>query len=232
MSRSFAVAALSFAFWPVAVRADTPPPLRHLVYSFTYESRLHGTVPHDPGTSGAGSYNAKVDDKGTITVDVLREAPDRGLTVVVSEQGIYTRRAAPATCAVYGNTTVFCDPSKTVNIEEYTLLRFLGVNFVDPKTIDAKNHWSISQSKGATNLSADYTIESISDGAMTIQESRYAKDTTFSYETKIEYDFKRLLPTAIDEYTTEDQHAGLISGISRTTYQTTLTLVSDSMAKQ
>ena len=118
-----------------AMVADAPP-LRHLVYSFTYGSRQHGAVSNDPGTSGASSYTGKLDDRGTMTVDVLREAPDRGLVLVVSEQGEGARRSAAATCAVYGNTTVICDKSKPMNSEEFTLLRFLGVNFFDPTLLD------------------------------------------------------------------------------------------------
>jgi hypothetical protein len=231
-------AAFVIAFVGVAeaARADTAPPLRHLVYSFTYESRRHGAVPNDPGTSGASSYNAKLDDMGTMTVDVLREAPDRGLVVVVSEQGEYTRRSAPATCAVYGNTTVVCDPSKPMNAEELTLLRFLGANFFDPNLVDPKQHWSIAERRGASAMTADYTIKSNDKGVMTIDEARHVEDTsqgsiTVDTQTKLAYDYNRLLPTAIDEYAIEEQHSGVI-GVSTTTYQTTLNLVSDSMAKQ
>jgi hypothetical protein len=216
-------------------RADTPAPLRHLVYSFTYEARQSGTVPNEPGSTGNRSYNGSLDDKGTITVDVLREAPDRGLVVVVSEQGDY-RKGAAATCAVYGNTEVVCDPSVTVNSEEATLLRFLGANFYDPSSVDAKQHWSVSHSSGTITASADYTISRNDNGVMTIEESRHVEDksqgvTTSDAETKIDYDDNRLLPTLIDEYTTEQRHTGAL-GNATTIYQTTLTLVSDSMTKQ
>lgn len=223
---------LTAGFTATVARADTPP-LRHLVYSFTYESNQNGTVTSEPGSTGNRSYSNKLDDKGTITVDVLREAPDRGLLVVVSEQGTYTRRAPAAACAVYGNTTVVCDPSKQVNGEEYTLLRFLGANFFDPNTLDAKQHWSISQSKGKTTVTAGYTVTSDVNGILKIDENRHVEDTstgsiTVDSQTKLEYAASRLLPTSIDEYTTEEQHSGMI-GISTTTYQTTLNLVSDSM---
>lgn len=229
------VAVLAFSCTDVAARADTPPVLRHLVYSFTYESRQHGDVPNDPGTTGNRSYNGKLDDMGTITVDVLREAPDRGLVVIVSEQGQNTRRASPTTCAVYGNTTVACDPTKPMNAEEFTLLRFLGATFYDPNLVDSKQHWSVSQHKGPTTMNADYSIKTNDNGVMTIQETRHLEDTsqgslTIDTETKIDYNANRLLPTAIDEYSTQEQHSGVV-GISTTTYQTTLGLVSDSMAK-
>jgi hypothetical protein len=231
-----ALAALSLACAPALTTADAPAPLRHLVYSFTFEMRENGTVTSETGSSGAHSYSATLDDKGTITVDVLKEAPDRGLLVIVSEQGTDTRKAAPATCAVYGNTDVICDPSKLVNVEEYALLRFLGPTFVDPKQVDEKGHWAVSNTKGATSVTADYTITSNDTGVMTITEQRHVQDksqgfVTSDSETKIDYNAPRLVPTSIDEYKTEQRHAG-IQGISTTTYQTTLKLTSDSMAKQ
>jgi hypothetical protein len=225
---------LTAAFAVVVARADTPP-LRHLVYSFTYEAYQNGTVTSEAGSTGSHSYSNKLDDKGTMTVDVLREAPDRGLVIVVSEQGTYTRRAPAATCAIYGNTTVVCDPGKEVNGEEYTLLRFLGANFFDRNMLDAKQHWSVSQSKGKTTVTADYRVTSDVNGLLKIDETRHVEDTstgsiTVDSQTKLEYAADRLLPTSIDEYATEEQHSGVI-GISTTTYQTTLDLVSDSMAK-
>jgi hypothetical protein len=218
-----------------SARADAPAPLRHLVYSFTYSSRQHGAVPNEPGSSGARDYNAALDDKGTITVDVLREAQDRGLVVVVSEQGEKTRSAEALTCAVYGSTDVACDPNKTMRREEYTLLRFLGANFVDPNRVDDKQHWSVAQTKGQVTMTADYTIKSIDNGVLTIDETRHVEDklqggTTYDAQTKITYVGARELPPSIDEYATEERHGG-VNGDYNSTYQTTLTLVSDSMAK-
>jgi hypothetical protein len=216
--------------------AGTPSPLRHLVYAFTYQSNQHGAVSNDPGTSGARSYNGTLGDRGTITVDVLREAPDRGLVVVVSEQGEATRSASPVTCAVYGNTTVACDTGKPTNSEEYTLLRFLGSNFVDPNQVDANGHWAISQANVGVTIKADYTITSNDNGLLTIDETRHFSDTslgttTSDAQTKLQYNGRRLVPTSIDEYAIAHQNSG-IKGVTTTTYQTTLSLVSDSMFKQ
>jgi hypothetical protein len=221
-----------FAVTPSVV-ADSAP-LRHLVYSFTYESNQHGTVPNDPGTSGAHSYNGRLGDRGTITVDVLREAGDRGLVVVVSEQGNDTRSAAPANCAVYGNTQVACDPSKPTNSEELTLLRFLGANFVDPAKVDDKSHWAISVAGGGLVAKADYIITSNTDGMLSITESRRVEngglgDDTTDVQTKLTYNGRMQVPTSIDEYATERKNSG-IQGISTTVFQTTLRLVSDSLA--
>ncbi|HVN70124.1 MAG TPA: hypothetical protein VMU38_10810 [Candidatus Binatia bacterium] len=217
----------------LSASADAPP-LRHLVYNFTYSSHQEGNVPNEAGSSGAQTYAATLDDKGTIAVDVLREAQDRGLVVSVSEQGEHTRNSAPATCAVYGTTDVACDPDKQVNREEYTLLRFLGVNFVDLSRIDEKQHWSVAETKGNVAMSADYVISSNDSGVLKIGETRHVEDkqggTTYDIETKIAYAPAREIPISIDEYAKEERHGG-VNGVYHTTYQTTLTLASDSLAK-
>ena len=90
------------------------------------------------GSNGISHYGGRLDDKGTMTVQIIGKQPDGGLIVNISEIGQNTRRAPAATCVVYGNTRVICDPNKTVYTEEYTLLRFLGLNFVDPSQLDAE----------------------------------------------------------------------------------------------
>ncbi|HZY99452.1 MAG TPA: hypothetical protein VFE36_07750 [Candidatus Baltobacteraceae bacterium] len=221
-----------FALIPYVI-ADAAP-IRHLVYSFTYESKQHGTVSNDPGSSGARTYTGNLADHGTITVDVMKEAPDRGLIVVVSEQGADTRSAASVTCAVYGNTLVACDPTKPTNSEELTLLRFLGANFVDPAKVDANSHWAISENPGPVTVKADYTITSNNDGVLTITESRTLEGHGFGSvktdsQTKLTYDGRMQVPASVDEYATERKNSG-IQGISTTVLQTTLKLVTDSLA--
>jgi hypothetical protein len=235
----------------------------HLVYNFTYSANQaitardsptaveavgnqmpgaagqHGAG--DPGTAliggnenGMSHYGGSLTDKGTMTVDILSKQPDGGLVVSISEQGQGVRRAPPATCVVYGNTTVDCDPNKTVYTEEYTLLRFLGSNFVNPSELDAKRHWAITQSGANANVKADYTVNSDSGGLMQISENRQiqqigAGNLTTNVEAKIGYDSSRALPTSIDEYTTQRTDSG-VNGTSTTTYQTTLQLVSTTPA--
>jgi hypothetical protein len=217
--------------------ADTAP-IRHLVYAFTYGSQQSITA-RDATTISAGSnishYSGSLGDKGMMTVDVISEQADKGLIVSISEQGENTRKAPPATCVVYGNTSVLCDPNKTVNPEEYTLLRFLASNFVDPSQLDAKQHWSVNQNGEGIDVRADYTIETNAGGIMAISETRKItqgapRSTTTNVQTKIGYDFNRLLPTSVDEYITQRADAGA-QGTSTTIFQTTLKLVSDSMAK-
>ncbi len=185
------------------------------------------------GSSGVSHYNGNQTDKGTITVEIVRQQTDGGLIVSISEQGEQTRRAPAATCVVYPNTHVICDPNKTVYPEEYTLLRFLGRNFVDPNQLDANRHWSETQNTAAMDVKADYTIGSNANGVMQISESRKIRpssgaDTT-DVQTKIAYDFARAVPTNIDEYATQRQDNGT-SGTTTTIYQTTLGLLSDTVA--
>ena len=180
-------------------------------------------------------YAGTLGDKGTMTVDVLSEQPDHGLVVSISEQAESTRKAPPATCVVYGNTLVICDPNRTVNSEEYTLLRFLASNFINPLAVDSKQHWGIEQGPSDNHVTADYTILSNDKGVMRVDEARTIKQRgsgtlTTTVQTKIVYDFARLVPTSIDEYTQQRGENG-IEGTSKTVYQTTLRLVSDSAAK-
>jgi hypothetical protein len=207
---------------------------------------LVGGVPNpnigsstDTGASTHGAayrqeYEAKLGDKGTITVDVVKEHKDSGLTVSVSEQGQQTRSALPVICAVYGDTvTIVCEPNKTVNSEELTLLRFLGTTFVDPAKIDAKQHWTVDISNSSVWTLADFTIEHNDNGRMKIDESRVVKELngppiTTDVTTKIDYDANRLLPMTVREYAVQrENRAG--GATMTTTIQTTLDLQTDSI---
>jgi hypothetical protein len=243
----------------VAVTAGAPPaasPLRHLVYTFTYGS-ANSTEVHSsgmgngsPGAGGGGpfvggpsgpsaagspsgisSFDASVNDKGTIAVDVLREQPnDHGLVVTVSEHAQDTRSAVAATCVVFGNTDVICDPNAKITYEELTLLRFLGANFIDPNQIDAKQHWKIGESNGTYSVSADYTIDSNANGVMKISEDRTVSPTkseTSTINSTIGYDFNRQIPTAIAEYAIERSERGEQYTTVKT--ETVLSLQTDSM---
>jgi hypothetical protein len=165
----------------------------------------------------------------------MKKQPDGALVVMISEQGENVRRASPAECVVYGNTNVICDPNKTVYNEEYTLLRFLAANFVDPNELDSNKHWQIVQNVNNDHMTADYVIDSNTNGMMQIGEKRTIKETGSGHlntdiETKIGYDFSRTVPTSIDEYAQQYTDAG-IKGSQRSVYQTTLQLVSDTTAK-
>jgi hypothetical protein len=246
---------------PSVARAETTA-VPTLVYSFTYSSNQDinakdsanpaedygppsggggknpttggGNSLSNPG-SGTSHYSSALNDKGTMTVDILGKQSDGGLIVSISEAGQQTRRAPAATCVVFGNTHVICDPNKTVYTEEYTLLRFLGQNFVDPANIDAKRHWQVVQNSPAMNVTADYVIGPTTGSDVQISETRKIStpgqsNVTTDVETKIGYDMSRTVPTSVAEYVTQRQDRG-VSGMGTTVYQTTLQLVSDTMAK-
>lgn len=241
------LAALSLA--PAGVRADTT--MGTLVYHFSYSSQQritardsatpaentdeNGNMAGGTANNGQAQYTGALTDKGTMTVEVIRQQPDGALVVMISEQGENIRRAPAAECVVYGNTNVICDPNKTVYTEEYTLLRFLGGNFVDPNALDAQRHWQIVQNTPTLNVKADYTISGNNNGIMQIGETRSLRDPkggslTSDIQSKIGYDFKRSVPLTVDEYVTQRHDNGVV-GTSTTIYQTTLNLLSDTMAK-
>jgi hypothetical protein len=243
-------------------KADTAP-AGTLVYNFTYSASQNissrdsanpvqdvsmavggagaGSNPGEPGTSlgpsasGGSNYGGTLNDKGTMTVNIVKKQADGALVVMISEQGESVRRASPTECVVYGNTNVVCDPNKTVYNEEYTLLRFLAANFVDPTQLDSNKHWQVVQNVNNDHMTADYVVNTNNNGMMQIVEKRTIKETgaghlTTNIDTKIGYDFSRTVPTSVDEYAQQYTDAG-IKGSQKSIYQTTLQLVSDTTAK-
>jgi hypothetical protein len=224
---------------PSAALAQTTAPLRHLVYSFTWgnsnDTQMNNSGMNESGgTSGSGmeDFGGSIADKGTITVDVVREQPDSGLVVSVSEQAQTRRSVPPATCVVYSDTTVICDPNKTINAEEYTLLRFLGAHFVDPNQLDSKHHWHVER-EGRISTIADYTI-SKNDyaGNLGIDETRVIKEQgarsqTTTIDSTIGYDFTHQVPTSISEQSM--QRSQQSEQYVTVTTQTVLKLQTDSI---
>lgn len=256
--RVFVIVALALASTLPARAVTTSPTTRHLVYSFTWgttnntEVHTSGMSDSASGMSGSGggtlvapptsggvasgiaSYGGGTDDKGTITVDVVREQPDNGLVLSITETAQSRRSAPTATCVVYGDTTVVCDSNKKINAEELTLLRFLGSNFVDPNALDAKRHWQTQQHGSSYSATADFTISTNANGIMRIDESSVAKDTGARPQSSdvtgtIGYDFGRTIPTSIDEYSIIRSEQGEQYQTVKT--QTVLQLQSDSSAK-
>lgn len=213
-----------------------PPMARTLVYSFTFDVQQTGEVTNDPGTSGAHDYSGNLNDAGQITVNIQREQSDRGLVLTISEHGSNGRNAGAATCVVYGNTNIICDPNATVNSEEFTLLRFLGANFINPSVIDENSHWKIQTSDPVVTTVADYHIASNANGIMQVTETREVTqhgpgERRSNIQTKIGYDYNKLVPTSIDEYNVDRMYGGTEAN-STSTFQTTLKLISDTLAKQ
>lgn len=217
---------------------------QRLVYSFSYSAN-QSTNARDSanpaedynashglsGGNGSSTYIGSLSDKGTMLVQVLGQQQDGGLIVNITENGESTRRASAATCVVYGNTRVICDPNKTVYPEEYTLLRLLGRNFIDASNLDAHRHWQIVQNSPASDVIADYTLGPTTSSDVVVMETRKIRQAgggslTTDVQTKIGYDMSRSLPTSIDEYVTQ-RHDNGVQGTSTTIYQTTLGLLSD-----
>src|SRR5579862_4293147 len=242
--------AASFSTLTAVAQADTTAsatPAGTLVYHFSYsasqnisarDDSVQGVDPNgnlSGGSNGMSHYGGTLTDKGTMTVNIVKKQPDGALVVMISEQGENIRRASPAECVVYGNTNVICDPNKTVYNEEYTLLRFLAANFVDPAELDSNKHWQIVQDVNNDHVSANYVIDSNNNGIMQIGETRTIKEMGSGHlrtdiNTKIGYDFTRTVPTSVDEYAQQYTDAG-IKGSQRSIYQTTLQLVSDTASK-
>ena len=247
------IAAVAIA--PSLARADNPA-VTTLVYNFSYSANQSvsardsanpvqdygapagdaGAYPMNNQSSGISHYAGTLTDKGTMTVQIIgKPQADGGQVVTISEAGENIRRAPAATCVVYGNTRAVCDPNKTVYTEEYTLLRFLGAKFVDPNALDKNKHWQVSQDSPVDNVTADYSINANNNGAMQISEVRKIRQAkggslTTDVQAKIGYDVAKSVPTTVNEYVTQ-RHDNGVEGTSTTIYQTTLQLVSDTMAK-
>jgi hypothetical protein len=232
----------------LAVTNTTMP--RTLVYSFTFDvqqtgditndqtgvaAKVSGNTPSGAAEGGSsGTYSGNLNDSGQITVNVQREQSDRGLVLTIGEHGSNGRNTGAAMCVVYGNTNIICDPNATVTPEEYTLLRFLGSNFINPTEIDENSHWKIQSSDSTISTVADYHIASNANGMMQITEAREVTqhgpgERRTNIQTKIGYDFNKIVPTSIDEYNVDRVYGGAEAN-STSTFQTTLKLVSDSMA--
>jgi hypothetical protein len=228
---------------PAVAQSPAPAaPIRHLVYAFTWGTKTDVEVHTDEfhgntvGASSSGNamenFSTDVGDRGTITVDEMRLQPDNGMIVSISEQATNNRSEPPATCVVYGNTNVICDPSLRLNDEEMTLLRYLGTNFVDPSALDAKQHWRVADSSEATyNVTADYTISKNDGGKLTISEDRTIKDTsarpkTTNISATIVYDAPKAVPNSVDVYAIEREGSG-VGQIQTMKTQTSLQLQTD-----
>ena len=241
------VARISIAVLALTTVGATPAgsTAQRLVYNFTYSANQNTTARDSANPAedysnasgglaagnGSSSYTGSLSDKGTMLVQVLSVQQDGGLVVTIEENGEQTRRAPAATCVVYGNTRVICDPNKTVYTEEYTLLRFLGKNFIDASNLDAHRHWQVVQDSAGMNVTADYVLGPTTSSDVTVTEARKIRQAgagslTTDAQTKVGYDMSRSVPTSIDEYVTQ-RHDNGVQGTSTTIYQTTLGLLSD-----
>ncbi|MHB8461580.1 MAG: hypothetical protein ACYDA1_02940 [Vulcanimicrobiaceae bacterium] len=211
----------------VAQAAPTSPaasrPIRTLTYSFRLTRNSSGTAPR----------SAPVAASGTIAVAVVQVAPDTGLAVTVQEDAGDARSTKSATCAVYGNGTVLCDPKAKIYSEALTLLRILGRNFIDPTQIDAKNSWKLAVSNPTLSMSSTFTIRKNDNGMLAIDESRSIvqkgpRASTTSITGKILYDLSKTLPLSISEKSVQRMNVRAASTHTVTT-QIIVKLTSDSL---
>lgn len=238
------LAGVVFLVLPVSTLAQTVKPVRHLVYAFTWgattdlEMNTAGfaddgdNMRSNGAPSGMSDSTAETDDKGTITVDVIGERPDRGLVVSVSEQAQGRRSAPAATCVVFGNTNMICDRNARVNPEELELVRLLGPTFIDPAQIDPKQHWQVRQNNPDYSSVSDFTIASNANGVLKVTESRTvtaatARPFTRTVTATIGYDINKTVPTSVTEDTTERSEG--TSQYQTIKSQTTLQLETDSL---
>lgn len=237
---SFSLAA-ALALTAGPVLADGAAPIRHLVYKFDVTLDTTSTV-HDSGiggdgpVSGSSDYRAGASDEGQIAVDVMQVQPDSGLVVQVSEQARNRRDAAPTMCVIYGSSAVICDQTHgALNEEESSLLRFLGRNFVNPATLDSKNHWQYAASDSQSQETSDYTLGKASGETVPVTYQRVLKvagvngfnattDGTLTYNQKLS------VPVSVKEDTTTRKQTGM-GNYDTTRQQITLTLTGDSLAQ-
>lgn len=223
-----AVAAFGCA---AAAPSDAPP--RHLVYSYTFESarsdesdRAPGLNKMDPGGGGTFYFHnvnqhyiapaALGDDSnkrsGTLAIDVVREQADGGLVLRIEENPASGSSVA-VTCVTFADTTVVCDPNQPFGPEVPQIAALLGKGFVDPGRFDAAKHWRIAP-PGAYGTTADYTVVSANGAMLEIEESAVASEdgspSKTTIDAKIEYDFSRSLPTAVDETTVRRTEHGVV----------------------
>jgi hypothetical protein len=230
---SFAAAA---AMTAAAASADAP--IRHLVYNFdvaiSTTSNISSAVSKGEPMTGSTDFRAGTGDRGQITVDVLSVQPDTGLVVQIAEKGVGgARNADPTMCVVYGNTELVCDQSKgQLNQEELALLRLLGRNFINPATIDAKNHWHYATSNPQSQETDDFTLGKASGDLVPVTYERVLKvsgGSTYdsTSEGTVSYNEKLSVPVSVREDTSMRQQAGI--GTYNTVRQNiTLSLASDS----
>lgn len=223
------LAALFASAATTCVHADTAKPVRHLVYAMSVN--ISGRLSQQ-GYAGTTTRNGDTGDRGQLMVDVLAVQPDSGVVVRISEEARGSRSADPATCVTYGTGQIICETGKKINEEEYTLLRLLGKDFVNPALMDSHHHWQLSSSSADTTEVNDYTLSSQTDGMATIVLSRDLKvrgPQGFDASTTghVGYNLRLDVPVSVTEETETRAQSG--DSYSRVDKMVTLKLESDSM---
>lgn len=111
-------------------------------------------------------------------------------------------------CWVYGDTRVSCNDPKGLSPIETELAHLLGRDFVDGNNLDAKNHWRIAGSLGASSVTDDFTVTANDNGVLAITEARETTGTGASkHDAQIGYDMNRTVPLSVHYTQTGDNAA-------------------------
>lgn len=204
--------------------------MRHMVYDMSVN--ISGQLSQEGYAGTTTSSGGGTGDRGELTVDVLAVQPDSGLVVTIAEQARGSRSADPATCVTYGTGQIVCETGKKINEEEYTLLRLLGKDFVNPALMDSHHHWQLSTTSADTSETNDYTLSNQSNGMATIVLSRDLKvggpqGYDASTTGHVSYNLRLNMPVSVTEETETRAQTG--DSYNRVDQMVTLRLASDSM---
>jgi hypothetical protein len=209
------------AFIATTLIAVSYPPTRHFVYGFKIETAAV------PGGADSGKT-----DTGTISVDVLHLQNDTGTVVNVSEQSNVRQGLKTVMCVTYGTGLVQCNAIQNVTVEEMSLLRLLGRNFLNWAEIDQQRTWHNGAFDGRSRETNNYRITGQTNGLFDIAFDRVLNvpgPDGYVSTTKglLSYNEGRSVPMRLTQQTvTEPQTAGG----NQIVEDLTLTLQSDSLA--
>jgi hypothetical protein len=138
-------------------------------------------------------------------------------------------------CVTYGTGQIICEAGKKVNEEEYTLLRLLGKNFVNPAAMDPKHHWQFATTSSDTSETNDYTLRDQKDGIATISVERMLKvhgpqGYDASTSGQVTYNENLEVPLNVTEETETRAQTG--DSYNRVDQTITLHLTADSMQQR
>jgi hypothetical protein len=121
-------------------------------------------------------------------IDVLSIAPDGALLVRIWESVDGEVRPRQAyTCTVYGSTAVLCPSVPVPSQAEWTLLSYLGRQFVDAAPWDAQHHWQRTKETTQYSLVEDFTMRDASDPKkIVIDENKKMKLHNGSFSSQTE----------------------------------------------
>ena len=190
------------AFIAATLIAATYPPSRHFVYGFT--------IATDAFPASGGERRS---DTGEIQVDVVSFQSDTGTVVRVSEQSHARAGPESSTCVVYGTGLVQCDAIANVTVEEMSLLRMLGRNFLNWGEIDNQRSWRNGAFDGRAREANDYRIVGEANGQL---EIAFERDLNvpgmdgFVSTTKgrLTYNEERSAPTSLTQETITKPQGG------------------------